>query len=601
MIVRVVADVPAIDREFDYVLSEELAPLVRVGTIVRVALHGRRVRGWVVALDVSTDVPAARLRPVVSVSSVGPPADVLDLCAWIARRFVGSPIALFRSASPANNVAPNSIGPVQDMVSGRIPEGPTCPIDDTERPVVWWPPLRDRRAQVVSMLATDGSSIVVTADPARADSLVATLRRHGWPAIAWHSDLAAAVRTDAWRRAMRGGCVVVGGRTAALAPVPDLRSAVLVDDLDEALQEERQPTWHAREVLEERCRRVGALCAVLSPLPSVVALESATSVLEPPPDVTISGWPRVEVVSLGDEAPGSGLLSEPLATALRATTDRGRLALCLVNRRGRARLLYCPECRELSRWDREGSPLVDDTTPAVAVGPRPTVCLHCGRPRPRLLRSGADRLADDIGALLGSAVRVGVVDADIDAPDPDAAVLVGTESLLHRVDIRRRRPSLVVLLDFDQELFAPRLRADEQALWLVARCAQMLAGHPRSETRLVLQTHAPSHPLVRSITDAQFASVQAIDAAERMARVLPPFCAQALLTGDMLAVDAAVAGLRLMLGDSVTIKGPSGASTKRRALVEHTEVEALTGALADVAAGARLEGRLRIEMDPSRA
>jgi primosomal protein N' (replication factor Y) len=600
-IVRVVADVPAIDREFDYILPAELEAMVEIGSIVRISLHGRRVRGWVVALGVHSDVPASRLRSVVSVSSAGPPADVVSLCMWSARRFVGSPIALLRSASPPNNVAPNSIGPVIAMAPGTLPPGPTTEIVDPARPVVWWPPLADRRAQVASMLATDGSSIVVTSDPARADALVDTLRRHGWPAIAWHSDLPAAARADAWRRAARGGCVVVGGRTAVFAPVPDLRACVLVDDLDEALQEERQPTWHARVVIAERARRLGASSAVVSPLPSVAAIEAATSVLEPPADVSNAGWPRIDVVNLADEAPGTGLLSAPLSAALRATVDRGFLALCLVNRRGRARLLYCPECRELSRWDREGSPLIDEQDRSIAIGARPTVCLHCGRPRPRLLRSGVDRLGDDISALLGDSVRVGVVDAAVFEPDPDAGVLVGTESLLHRRDIRRRRPALVALLDFDQELFAPRLRADEQALWLVARSAQILAGRTRSESRLMLQTYTPSHPLVAAIASSRFVDAQRVDAAERTARRLPPACAQALLSGDVPAVDAAVSGLRLMLADTVTIKGPSGAGTKRRALVEHPDIDRLTGALADIAAGARLEGRLRIEMDPSRA
>ena len=355
---RVVADVPAIDREFDYLVPDELAPNVAVGTVVRVSLHGRRVRAWVRALDVETTVASNRLRAVVSVSSVGPPADVVDLCEWTARRFVGSPIALLRSATPANNIAPNSVGPSltmrppapeHDVAGGNAgnagdavdADALTLPVDG-DCPVIWWPPLLDRRRQVVSMLATDGSSIVITADSARADALVTTLRRLDWPAVAWHSDLPAAARTDAWRRAARGGCVIVGGRTAVFAPVPDLRSAIVVDDLDEALQEERQPTWQAATVLRERARRAGVRFAVLSPVPSVVALTYADRVIAPSDDVADRGWPRVDIVDLGDEPPGTGLLSQTLTDALRHHTARDELAVALVNRRGRARLLYCP-------------------------------------------------------------------------------------------------------------------------------------------------------------------------------------------------------------------------------------------------------------------
>ena len=47
-VVRVLPDVPAIDRAFDYLVPDALGDQVRVGTMVRVPLHGRRVAGWVV-------------------------------------------------------------------------------------------------------------------------------------------------------------------------------------------------------------------------------------------------------------------------------------------------------------------------------------------------------------------------------------------------------------------------------------------------------------------------------------------------------------------------------------------------------------------------
>ena len=61
-ICRVAPDVTAVERVFDYVVPDALAPLVRVGAIVRVPLHGRRVRGWVVADDVSAETRRASAR-----------------------------------------------------------------------------------------------------------------------------------------------------------------------------------------------------------------------------------------------------------------------------------------------------------------------------------------------------------------------------------------------------------------------------------------------------------------------------------------------------------------------------------------------------------
>ncbi len=56
-VVRIIPDVGAIDREFDYLIPESWmadgrGARVTVGSMVRVVLHGRRVAGWVTAVDV---------------------------------------------------------------------------------------------------------------------------------------------------------------------------------------------------------------------------------------------------------------------------------------------------------------------------------------------------------------------------------------------------------------------------------------------------------------------------------------------------------------------------------------------------------------------
>ncbi len=53
-VVRVRTEVAALPKTFDYVVPSEWGHDVRVGTRVRVPLHGRTVRGWVVDADVRT-------------------------------------------------------------------------------------------------------------------------------------------------------------------------------------------------------------------------------------------------------------------------------------------------------------------------------------------------------------------------------------------------------------------------------------------------------------------------------------------------------------------------------------------------------------------
>jgi primosomal protein N' (replication factor Y) (superfamily II helicase) len=570
-ICRVAPDVTAVERVFDYVVPDALAPVVRVGAIVRVPLHGRRVRGWVVA-DSVTPGTDERLLEILAVASQGPPAEVVTLADWIAWRWRGPRIAVLRSASPPNRVAPTPKA-AEPAWLGRPGRGVLTPVRSV---VVRRPPLMDRRELVASMCADDGSTIVAVADGSRARSLARFLRRAGREVAFVHSDESDAARTVAWRRAAQGNCVVVGGRSAALSPVPDLAAAIVVDDADEALQEERSPTWHAREVLHERAARAGAAWAVVSPAPTVEALAITGVQLDAlPADVEARGWPRTLVVDRREEPPGAGLLTDAFTQTVREADGP---VVCVLNRRGRLRVLACDACHALLRWDRSAD--------------RPTVCDECGATRLRVLRAGVTRVREELAALFP---RLRVLDVDAATEQVgEADILIGTEAVLHRPEVRRRRPALVAFLDFDQELLAARYRAVAQAHWLATRGAQLLAGRPREQTRLVVQTRQPDHEVVRALVTGRPALVADAELSRRRALGFPPFGALAELTGDDEAVNAAANALRGF--DSIQVMGP----TDGRALVVAPNPDALADALAVGHAAGRSIGRVRAAVDPPR-
>lgn len=556
---RVVPDVTAVDRAFDYRLDDDL-PL---GTIVRVGLQGRRVRGWVVDLDV--DPEGREVLPIIGAVSAGPPADVVGLTAWTARRWAGPRVAVLRSASAPNNV-PLGAAPRPRRIE---PSGPG------RETVVRIPPLVDRLDFALDACAAVGSTVLCVADAGRARNLAERLARNGKRVALLHSAASDAERTTAWRRAAAGDCVVVGGRIAALAPVPDLAAAVVFDDADEALQEERAPTWHARDVLRERAVRLGVPFSVCSAAPTVDALAvAATPVTAPTRDEERHGWPRVRVVDRGAEPPGAGLLTESLAEALHAANGP---AVCVLNRRGRFRLLACATGAHLIRWDPDAD--------------RPLVCPECGSSRPRLIRAGVTRIAEELAALLPGRTVVDV-DAATEATT-GADVYIGTEAVLHRTAVRRSRPALVAYLDLDQELLAPRYRAAAQAHWLVTRGAQLLAGRPRSETLLLVQTRIPDHVVVRALVDGDPAQVAAAEAETRRILGYPPFGGLAELQGDdePLAVAAAAA-----TGLGLRVFGPDGG----RALVHAVDWDDLGAALGPAVAAGRAVGRVRAAVDPPR-
>src|SRR5581483_11876667 len=242
---RVLPDVPAVDRAFDYLVPND-APHLRVGSLVRVPLHGRRVRGWVLELDVEQETAPDRLLPMRALVSDGPPADLVALSAWIAWRWAGSRALVLRACSPPNIVTPAAWPEPDVAVFPPVPS--PVELHDAPRRVTCWPAATPRDDMVRALLAPEGSTIVIVPDSTEAAALALRVEADGRKAVLVSGDQTAAARTEAWREARRGACVVIGGRVAALSPVPDLAAAVVLDDADEALKEERVPAWHASTV-----------------------------------------------------------------------------------------------------------------------------------------------------------------------------------------------------------------------------------------------------------------------------------------------------------------------------------------------------------------
>ena len=297
VIARVVPDLPAIERTFDYLVPEHFRDQVRVGTIVRVELHGRRVRGWVVEVadEPAEGVDPGKLKALAKVSSQGPPPEVIDLAEWAAWRWGGRRVHLFRAASPPVSV--------RTPVPPPPPPPPRTPIVGAAVHVVRVPPATDRWALIVDAVAA-GPAIVVVPAVDTASRLVDRLRREGHRV----ARLAGEVTAADYALAASGTASVVGTRIAVWAPMPDaaVTSLLVLDEHDEALQSEQAPRWHARDVAVERARRAGVACRLVSAVPTLHALAAGTLTV---PAGERNGWPKVEVVDRRDEDPRTGLLS----------------------------------------------------------------------------------------------------------------------------------------------------------------------------------------------------------------------------------------------------------------------------------------------------
>ncbi len=571
-VARVLPDVTGLDKRFDYLVPDDLLDDVAVGTIVRVELHGRRVGGWVVGLSAepSAGLDVAALKPIAKVTGHGPSAELIELAEWASVRWAARRLRPFLVAASPHRAVTRLPMPAR---TARRP-GPSSPA--TSRllaqggGVLRLAPRVDVMPAVLSAVGR-GPTLIVVADHVGAAMMATRLRR---------ANVEVALVPDDWAAAAAGVDVVVGARSAAWAPCAGLAAAIVLDEHDEALQEERSPTWHARDVVAERCRRAGVPLVLVSPVPTLVAVETyagTSGVVHPPPVRERAGWPVVTVVDRTDEDPWKrSLLTSPLIERLR---DHDRSVVCVSNITGRARVLACRACRALVRCEAcDAAVGLSDDGQLVCRrcdAQRPPVCQACGASRFANLRPGVTRLREELEAAAARPV-VAVTGSDRGAPRA-GGVTVGTEAVLHRVG----RADVVAFLEFDSEMLAPRFRAAEQALALIVR-----AG--RIAPEVMVQTFSPDHDVLRAAHAGDPEIVLAGERVRRRLLGLPPYGALAVVSGD------GAAAIVEQLGDDVRVGGDGSG----RFVVRAADWTTLGGALN---ATARPPGsRTRIEVDPPR-
>lgn len=556
-VARVVVDVPAIDRAFDYDATA-LPEVAQTGDRVRVNLHGRSVRGWIKEFV----APARDLKPVTKWLGVGVPEALWSVCEWASTRWAG-PLARFLAASSSPTIvsalpsAPVRTPSGTEVTSGVVRVGPT--VDPLELVL-----------EVVTSTNVDGGSVLVLVPiEAWSERLAARLAARGL-AVAHASE---------WAKCRAGWPVVVGARGAAFAPVPRVAGAVVIDGDDERFRSEAAPTWHAVDVVRRRCADAGAPWRVSSPLPSpALAASGPVTVAANEP----AGWPRVLVADRRRADPHEGPLLTVARTAVGEALegDDEVAAVIVLQRLGTGRLLACAQCHELALCARCGGPERDEAGTLTCDqdgSTRPRFCAHCGATKMRVVRSGVTTLARDVAAQLSVAVT------EVTARTPDdvalARVVVGTEAVLTRV----RRCGTVVFADFDQYLLAPRARARLDAVSAVARAGRLVGSRAAGRGAVVLQTRRDD-VVVRALVRGDMTELAREEDDTSRVLGLAPYGAAARVTGAAAEGYAAALAAR-----GLEVRGGDGEFTVRA-----DTVEVLTAVLA---ATERPGGALRVAVE----
>jgi primosomal protein N' (replication factor Y) len=416
-----------------------------------------------------------------------------------------------------------------------------------------------------------------------------------------HSGLSDGERYDAWRALQRGDKrIAIGARSAVFAPLENL-GAIIVDEEHEATYKQGEaPRYHAREVAIVRAREAGAVAVLGSATPSLESWVNAQSgkyrLLSLPGRVGGGTLPPVHVVDLRSET-GAGapaavqalrrILSARLEAALHERLARGEQSLLLLNRRGFANFVTCPDghvvacpnCAISLTYHRAPERLICHYCRHAE--PLAATCRECGAENMKQRGIGTQQVERLLNERFPSA-RVSRMDVDTttgkwahaDILDRvgrgEVDILLGTQMIAKGLDFPN--VTLVGVIDADIGINLPDFRASERTFQLLSQVAGRAGRGPKGG-EVFIQTRTPTHHAVQCAIEHDYRRFVAEELPSRADPPYPPTLrlANLVISGlDELAVAACAQQAAdwleprvAALGGAVTLVGPAPCPIER--------------------------------------
>ena len=418
---------------------------------------------------------------------------------------------------------------------------------------------------IKDLLEHDRTALFLVPEIALAAQTVARVlaRFPGVPAAVLHSGLTAAQRNQAWERISTGEAkLVLGARSALFAPIPDGQlGAIFVDEEhDSAFKQDQAPRYHGRDAAIRRAQIAGCPIILGSATPSLESWHNATSgrtqLHRLPKRAPGLSLPKVDIVDFAEERRNFGsnamagirVIGPRLAHAINTTLYQDGQVLLLLNRRGYANYIACPDhrCGWILTCDQCDAGMICHQDTRDGQRERWVRCHHCGSEQ-KLTRScpqcskrvtvfgqGTQRVEEEILRLHPSLTR----DDSLVRVDSDTMkgteqfdevlerfrsgrirLLCGTQMIAKGLDFPGVR--LVGVVNADTAINLPDFRSSERTFQLVSqvvgRCGRGTeAGHA------IIQTFQPDHPAIQTAAEHDFETFAQQELSDRIGFGLPP-------------------------------------------------------------------------------
>lgn len=368
-----------------------------------------------------------------------------------------------------------------------------------------------------------------------------------------HSAMSDGERFDEWHSIHRGKArIAIGPRSALFAPVQNLGLIIVDEEHDASYKQENSPRYHGRDLAVLRARMEGAAILLGSATPSLESLHNVHSgkytLLRMDKRADGQRLPLTRVLDMRTETKDKrnlGILSERLRMAIEDRLRKGQQVILLLNRRGFARALQCPDCGHVAQCEHCALPMTYHATENRLVchmcGFRavvPRCCPECHSSNILLEGYGTQKVEAVLRRCFPQA-RLQRVDADVtsrknalrdilaDFRAGRTDILLGTQMIAKGLDFPR--VTLVGVLNADLGLNIPDPRAAERTFQLLTQVAGR-AGRGEMEGEVIVQTYTPQSCAIQFARRHDTDGFAENELGLRRQFDFPPYCHMAVLT-----------------------------------------------------------------------
>ena len=403
-----------------------------------------------------------------------------------------------------------------------------------------------------------------------------------------HSGMTDPQRFDTWQKCRNGADkVLIGTRSAVLAPFADLGVIVVDEEHDGSFKQQEGMRYSARDVAVKRGQMLSIPVVLGSATPSMESFENVRRGryrhLRLTRRVAGRTMPRFQIADIRGERLHGGI-STPLHRTIGAHLAAGNQVLAFINRRGYAPVLLCSDCGWQAECDHCDVKLTYHRLP------RQLRCHHCDRRRPIprgcpscgandlvLVGTGTQRTEETLrtrhpGIPLYRIDRDTTrstrrLEADLAAiAEGKPAILVGTQMLAkghHLPNV-----TLVAVLDADGGFLSPDFRAPERTAQLIVQVAGR-AGRGDRPGEVWIQTYDPENANLGALIESGYPGFVESERRRRENALMPPFVSLAIVRAESPSADAALNLLRraadALAAEGLELLGPAPAPIARRA------------------------------------